>query len=184
MRKVVKFNIKNFKHNLLILGIVLVFCMLSFTLYETFSEKTTSSIWDGTIAKSFTNGSGTTDDPYVISDGSELALLFSKLYSDESTEYYNKYYILNNNIDLKGNDFSYALKDKVFSGHIDGQGYKIFNFKISKYYMDDDIYNYTLFSKLYGATIENLNIADVTIVTEEKNIIVLNKEGFFKMGVG
>ena len=33
-----------------------------------------SAIWDGSIAAGFAGGSGTEDDPYLISNGSEMAL--------------------------------------------------------------------------------------------------------------
>ena len=36
----------------------------------TFSEKLTSSIWDGSIATSFQNGDGSESNPYIITEGS------------------------------------------------------------------------------------------------------------------
>ena len=56
--------------------------MLNFVvLYNTFSEKTTSTVWDGSVAKKFNSGSGTSKDPYVISNGSEFAYFFSLIHS-------------------------------------------------------------------------------------------------------
>ena len=37
-------------------------------------------IWDGTVATSFAGGSGTKDDPYLISNGAELAYLSEKVF--------------------------------------------------------------------------------------------------------
>ncbi len=43
-------------------------------------------VWDGSIAQGFSGGSGTQSDPYLISNGSELALLASRVNSGESTD--------------------------------------------------------------------------------------------------
>ena len=58
-----------------------------------------ANIWDGSIATEFSAGDGTQINPYVISDGSELALLAQKV--NENDEKYNKsYYCLTNDIIL------------------------------------------------------------------------------------
>ena len=78
----------------------------------------TKVIWDGTIASSFNSGSGTKSDPYVITDGSELAFLSLKL---EDTSYNNNYFIITDNINLnegifkyENDDIIYILNDEVF----------------------------------------------------------------------
>ncbi len=154
------------KNKIFVLVILVVFALNIVIFYNTFSEKTSSSVWDGSIAKSFHSGTGNIDDPYIIEDGSELAYFFTVINGKNYLEYFNKYYVLNNNIDLDGKDFSFAKSNKKFSGHFDGQGYSIFNFKLSKKYYDseDDTYNYSLFNDLSGATVENLNIRDVSII--------------------
>ena len=62
---------------LLVVILLLFFAVNIFVIYTTFTEKTTSSVWDGTIAKSFASGSGSYTDPYIINDGSELAYFFT-----------------------------------------------------------------------------------------------------------
>ena len=97
MKKKAKKNIKNNK--LLVLVVLLVlFAFLFFAFNSTFTEKTTSSIWDGTVANSFASGNGTVDSPYIIDDGGELAYFFSMLDQDEDLNYLNKFYRLENNI--------------------------------------------------------------------------------------
>ena len=150
-------NLKNKK--ILVLAVLLFFAFNIFVIYTTFSEKTTSTIWDGTIAKKFSKGDGSSENPYVISNGSELAYFFVVINSEDSSDYFNKFYELTNNIDLDGNDFSFA-NTKTFSGVFNGNGYSIFNFKLSKYYANEDgtIASISLFDTLYSAKIQNLNI--------------------------
>lgn len=45
-----------------------------------------SAIWDGSIAAGFAGGSGTEDDPYLISNGSELAYLAQQVNSGNRYE--------------------------------------------------------------------------------------------------
>ncbi len=161
---------------LLVVIILLFFAVNFFIITSTFSEKTSSSIWDGTVAKKFKNGSGSVDDPYIINTGSELAYFFSIINGDESGEYFNKFYSLTNNINLNGKEFSFAQDGKSFSGVFDGNGYSIFNFKISNYYLSDEekLANLSLFDSTYSANIKNINFSDITFIAEEKDIIGQN----------
>ena len=126
-------KLKNFitKYKFLIAGFVLVFCVLILILVPTFSEKTTSTIWDGSIASSFTSGDGTQNNPYIISNGSELAYLFSKLKSEDSSSYFNKFYEIENNINFDNRDFSFIDATKTFSGTINGNGYILSNLTLN-----------------------------------------------------
>ena len=88
--------------------------------------------WDGTIAKGFSGGSGTEDDPYLISTGNELVYLASEINGSNANIYYNKYYRLTANIDLGGKEWNpigcyrYGNSDfdnnRAFCGHFDGDG--------------------------------------------------------------
>ena len=58
------------------------------TTMETGQQDTTEQqveIWDGTVADSFAGGDGSEDNPYLISNGKELALLSKKSSENEST---------------------------------------------------------------------------------------------------
>ncbi len=166
--------IKKIKENKLLVVLLLLFFSLNiFVIYNTFSEKTTSSIWDGSIATKFSGGDGSVTKPYIIKDGSELAYLFTLINSEDNSEYFNKFYSLQNNINLNGKDFSFAEYDKKFSGNFNGNGYSIFNFNISKYYIDEEEKTayVSLLDSLYSSNIHDLNIRDVTFVVDSDDII-------------
>ena len=74
------------KRKLLVVVILLFFVVNIFVIYNTFSEKTTSSIWDGKVADHFKDGSGTSIDPYIISDGRELAFFFTIINKEENND--------------------------------------------------------------------------------------------------
>lgn len=61
-----------------------------------------NSIWDGTVASSFADGSGTIDDPYMVSTAAELAYLAESV--NNGVSYGGKYIALKNDIYL--NDVS------------------------------------------------------------------------------
>ena len=56
-------------------------------------------VWDGSVATSFAGGTGTQDDPYLISSGEELAYL-AKITNDDPSVTEGKYYKLTENIIL------------------------------------------------------------------------------------
>lgn len=55
-------------------------------------------IWDGSVASSFAGGTGTKEDPYIITNGAQLA--FAIQYNTADTSKYNKYFSLANDIYL------------------------------------------------------------------------------------
>ncbi len=159
------------KYYIYVIAIVLVFSMLGFFLHSTFSEDTSSTVWDGTIASSFASGTGTQSDPYIISNGSELAFMVS-IVNDSALgpNYFNKYYELQNNIDLNNYNFSYLSIGQIFSGQIDGNGYTISNFTMNNSVCDATTCYQGLFYSLYDATIKNINFIDVVISDQNSNI--------------
>ena len=80
---------------ILLIGVTLISAFL-FAIFNTFSEKTTSTIWDGQVAYYFKNGTGSEDDPYIIKDGSEFALLMQIMTEEDNSLYRSKYYALDN----------------------------------------------------------------------------------------
>ena len=97
-----------------------------------------SAIWDGSIATGFAGGSGTEEDPYLISDGSELAYLAQEVRG--SNNFRGVYFKLTNDIYL--NDTSgweswgdgasptntwtaIGLRPTGFYGCFDGNGYAV-----------------------------------------------------------
>lgn len=107
-------------------------------------EETEITIWDGSVAEGFATGEGTATNPYVITNGAELALAISQGGADET--YYNKHFVLEKDIYL--NDISKInwitgavasgykanswLKHEKFAGTIDGNGHIVYGL----YYKD------------------------------------------------
>ena len=133
-------------------------------------------VWDGTVAESYAGGNGTQNDPYLISDGSQLAYLMkqindTQLESEQTTE--GIYYKLTNDILL--NDISdykewsdYSAPKNVwtpggavvnytpkgFSGYFDGNNYDIIGMFVNG---GNSAYN-GLFGYIYNGQIKNLGI--------------------------
>ena len=162
----------------LVVVLLLFFAVNIFSIINTFSEKTTSSVWDGKVATKFKSGSGTALDPYIIDNGGQLAYFFTLINGEDSGEYFNKFYSITNNIDLNGYSLSYAAFNKSFSGNLDGNGYTIFNFVLDGYYFNEDetTAHYSLFDSLYGANIKNINFSDITLLVDTKKIEKTTKE--------
>lgn len=158
------------KYILIFAGFILIFSIAFITLRATYTEKTTSSIWDGSIATSFARGTGEIDNPYVIRTSEQFAYFFTLINGDNATDYFNKYYSLDNNINLNNLDFSFARFDKIFSGTFNGNGYTISNLRIEECNNHSNTHCiYSLFSNLNNATIKNLNINTATVDKEIAN---------------
>ena len=164
------------ENRLLVVVLLLFFVLNVLVIYNTFSEKTTSSVWDGKIATSFSKGDGSITNPYIIDDGGKLAYFFTLINSEDNSEYFNKFYSLTNNIDLNGYDFSFATFNKTFSGNFNGNGFSIFNFTLNNYYLDEEgkTAYISLFDSLYSSNIHNLNIKDISFNVDEDKILIKN----------
>lgn len=131
-------------------------------------------VWNGTVAESFAGGDGTKENPYLISNGSQLALLMKDINDtvDESNQTTaGKYYRLTNDIVLNDiSDFSEwetqppknkwtsggaVVDNKIlgFAGYFDGGHYDIYGI-----YVDSEENNSGLFGYLYNGQIKNLGI--------------------------
>lgn len=127
------------------------------------AEEKDVEVWDGSIADSFAGGSGTEDDPYLISNGSELAHM-SQYINDGFNNGQYRYYQLTNDIDLNGNKnvwMPIGANGRKFRGQFDGKGYSISNL-----YIDTTIgvsNSVGLFGEAIKACIKNLNIINCNI---------------------
>lgn len=130
-------------------------------------------VWDGTIADSFAGGNGTQDDPYLISNGAQLAYLAYQINYGDAKNYRNKYYTLTCDIDLGGvnwdpigcgyNAGGYSDSSRRFIGNFNGQGYTISNLRI-----DSSKQSFFRALGLFGyvggaAHIDNLHISNAAI---------------------
>ena len=108
-------------------------------------------IWDGSVATSFAEGSGTEDNPYKVSTGAELAFMISREHD------YNEYFEIVSDIDLDNIEWT-AYKNniagsKYFGGRVYGNNHKIYNLNINS-----DTEGVSLFGASVGE-IRNLIIA-------------------------
>ena len=141
------------------------------------SSKITANKWNGTIASGFAGGSGTKDDPYLISTGAQLAYFAKRI---NSVDISSSYFRLTNSINLNGREWTPIGNNSTspsssyspqFRGNFDGNGYIVYNFKVSV----AQSYGYTyygLFGYLgYGSTVKNLGVEDFSInITQSAEI--------------
>lgn len=142
-----------------VLSCFIIFAMLLSTfLLEFPAIAADTAAWDGSVAASFSGGSGTADDPWKISNGSELAYLASVVNSNGSATH-NQYYILTADIDLGGREWigigNQNDAGKAFKGKFDGNGKVITGFAIN----EEREYTPGLFGMLDGgAVVKNLTV--------------------------
>ena len=153
----------------LALSVLLIIGMLPLSAIATEGVDTTNSIskWDGSIASGFAAGSGSENDPYIISTGSELAYLSKEV--NNGRDFEGEYLLLANDIDLQNKPWtpigktSYEIDynngvspdDCVpFSGTFDGNSHTIFNVAFGNNYPNAYM---GLFAVLCG-TIQNLYV--------------------------
>ena len=120
------------------------------------------SEWDGTeIATAYAGGSGTSEDPYQIATGAQLAYLAQEVVKGNS--YASTYFQLTGNIDLMGHEWAPigCNGSYPFAGIFDGNGKTILNLNVSKgQYVG-------LFGVASGtAVIKNLNIRNASVISK------------------
>ena len=122
--------------------------------------------WDGSIATEFKYGSGTQSKPYLITDGSELAYLASRVNS--GTTYEGIYFQLTNDINLNGRTWTpIGTYSNSFRGIFDGAGYTISNATITISSLPTSVLSYGIFGSIGGGNtsteIKNVEFNDITI---------------------
>ena len=153
-----------------VLSCFIIFAMLLSTLLlEIPAIAADTAAWDGSVAASFSGGSGTADDPWKISNGSELAYLASVVNSNGSATN-GKYYILTADIDLGGREWTGIGNQndagKAFKGKFDGNGKVITGFAIE----EERDYRPGLFGRLDGgAVVKNLTVHGCIRAGSKKN---------------
>mgnify|MGYP001065391181 FL=1 len=120
-----------------------------------------ASIWGGMEMSDHFDGEGTKENPYQINSAKDLKLLAYNVANEEVDGYEGCYFSLSRDISLSDSaswlpiGYFTELGDsepKPFKGNFDGQGYRVYNLKIS-----DTTQDYAgLFGSLHGATVENL----------------------------
>ena len=122
---------KNKKIICLVISIILIL-LLSFKLptFARFKNRVSSysNVWSGNVASKYRSGDGTINNPYIISNGEELAYFFSQL---ENNDYEGVYFKLSNDILLNEGLFKY--EDDLIKYIVDGNTYYVNN---DKYYVN------------------------------------------------
>ncbi len=141
----------------LVLTVVMLLAVMPFS-----AVSAASNIWDGSVAEGFASGSGTEDDPYIITNGAELALL-------SEIDTFELYFELGNDIVLNDTSSANWYEDAnewmyfEFYGNFDGKGYTVSGVCVNP--EDTDGYaDVALFPYAEGAAIMNLNVEDSYVV--------------------
>ena len=121
------------------------------------------NIWGGMEMSDHFDGEGTEEEPYEINSDKDLKLLAYHVANEEVDGYEGDYFALTRDISLSDTAswlpigyFTEAgdSEPKPFKGNFNGQGYRVYNLKIS-----DTTQDYAgLFGSIHGAVIENLTV--------------------------
>lgn len=127
-----------------------------------------SDIWFGTLHRPEL-GSGTQEDPYLITNAEEMAFLIQN-YDYNSGICNHKFYRLTTDLDMQWTKWRYGTADydsRSFRGHFDGAGHKISHIMLCASHSPVERH-YGLFAQLGGddefeSVIENLEIDGISI---------------------
>lgn len=171
-------NLLNLKrHMLWIFMMAIIFTIIS----SIPANAETTGNWKDYATTSFSEGSGTADEPYQISSAEELAYLTKQV--NEGTDTTDKYYELTADIDLSGHYWAPIGIDynKTFKGHFDGKGHEINNVYIGTESSPNDSYKYVGLFGYSKGTIENIGVS-VSIYSSKESGYVGGLIGYNKNG--
>lgn len=171
-------NIYNDKHKKLfsrIMSLQFILIMILLSLFITakgnFNKVEAAETIDNTSKESVSwNGTGTSDDPYLISSADELGLLATNVNS--GTGYSGKYFKVTCDINLNTYNAGiwtpigkypeiWGTNTYAFCGNFDGGGYTISNVTINSTTTNHEFLG--LFGYTYGATIKNVYLDNIKI---------------------
>lgn len=161
------------------LAFILTFAMLLSAVITAAAVPATAAtgVWDGTIADSYAGGTGTRTDPFLISNGSQLAKMVN-----DGNDTAGKFYKLTGDIYLNDTSDS-AWKDNNprawytrtdvsnigFQGTLDGDSHTVSGI----YYKGDERLLGLIPATTNGATVKNLHIADSHLESTSYGIAAL-----------
>ena len=109
---------------IMLFGLALSFGIPTLARYKNRTNLNNIATWDGTIATQYKSGSGTENDPYIISNGAELAYFSEQLLINNYQDTYfslEKDIVLNRGIFDYGTEAKYILNDVVY--YLNGNKY-------------------------------------------------------------
>lgn len=127
-----------------------------------------TDVWDGTLRRPIA-GSGTKEDPMLITSAGEFAYLMQN-YDNASGVCYRKYYRLERDIDLNNYSWLYGVAttaNRTFIAQFDGAGHKISNVRLRMSHTPRQVHA-GLFPQLGGdadfeSVIKNLEVEHITL---------------------
>lgn len=180
---------------IMLFGLALSFGIPTLARFKNRTTLNNIAVWDGSIATGYKSGSGTEEDPYVISNGSQLAYLSEQL---KTNNYENTYFKLEKDIVLNNGIFDY---DNQITYQLDETIYYVEN---DKYYSDQEktqeVGTINLFSplngfkghfngeffRIYGLYINNQNNEEIGLFTDlegQLNNLYVENSLVYGMGI-
>ena len=139
-----------FKYRIYFIIAAITVILLTCSLFKTFSESSSSSAWDGEVAREFHSGTGSVNNPYVISNAGEFAYFKEVLEGDEANLYADKNFKITNSLNY--GKYELSINNTIpFSGTLDGEGNLVYNATIVN----------NLFNLVDKATIKNINFGNI-----------------------
>lgn len=130
--------------------------------------------WDGTVAASFAGGSGIESDPYLIEDGTQLALL-AQMTNASGDGLAGLHFKLISNVHLGEREWTPigTNQDHYFGASFDGNGKKIYAFTITDLANDQWYARYAgVFGYANGAIVENLKVTNFVLDVKGENFLM------------
>ena len=140
---------------------------VSNSLIMTMQARTSGEPWDGSVADSFSWGSGTEEEPYLIADGVDLAYLGQQVRNGNTYE--GQYFQIANDIDLGGREWTpIGTSQNPFRGILEGAGHTIANATVTVSSLPNQTYeSYGIFASIGGGSsrtiIRNLELSSITV---------------------
>ena len=116
-----------------------------------------ADVWDGTVATEFAGGTGTSDDPYLISTSAQFAYLAQKVNGGEAYE--GKCFRQTVNFDLAGKKWiPIGNSSHEFKGHFDGGNKEVYGLNV------DITGSYAgLFGNINSGSVKNVRICSGSV---------------------
>ena len=102
-------------------SVLLLLVSIGFSFFAVAQPNSASAAWDGTVATSFSSGSGTEVSPYVIATETQLGYFFKQIQS--GVTYEGMYIKLSKDLNMTGSTWSTGATK--FQGNFHGMGYTI-----------------------------------------------------------